>query len=494
MKESVSIKPKKISSLEEALEIIADLQVLVLQLMEENKALKEENKELKAEIKRLKNRCSSNSSSPPSQDKPEHQKPNPKPASRDKDTAKKKKGGQKGHKAHNLKPLEEVEETKHYTQDFTSDGIRLTKNDIIDWEISQIIDIKPLQVFAVNHCRAVYRHPKTGKIIKTQVKGLAKTAVSYGKNLQAFILNLNAHSFVPLERTANFINDLTDLGITSSTVHNIKVKAANKLEFFVEDIKKELQQVKVLHADETGLNIGGKNEKGGWAHVYVSQNLAYFEAHKNRGSDAMKEIGILPNFSNILMTDYWASYRCFPNLKHIYCIPHVVRELRAIHEIEGNEWADELIKFFYDTWKSIQDEEKLPSEKDLKLLYKEYDNLLMKGEKLHPEKEEPIIKRGQKKRSKAQNLIRRLKLEKIQFLKYLKDLDLPFSNNAAERPIRALKVYLKVSGLWQNYETAKVFLNLRSFFETCRKNGHNIHSKIVQLLAGEITNLKNILV
>ncbi|MEG1457461.1 MAG: transposase, partial [Bacilli bacterium] len=79
-------------------------------------------------------------------------------------------------------------------------------------------------------------------------------------------------------------------------------------------------------------------------------------------------------------------------------------------------------------------------------------------------------------------------------LLFVKDFDVPFSNNTAERSFRISKTKLKVSGLFQNQKSSENYAKILSYTETCYRNGVNKYQAILRLLDGnpytvsELTN------
>jgi len=61
----------------------------------------------------------------------------------------------------------------------------------------------------------------------------------------------------------------------------------------------------VVHADETGINIGGKRH---WLHNASSNHWTLYYPHAKRGAEAMDEVGVLPNFQGTLVHDHWKPY------------------------------------------------------------------------------------------------------------------------------------------------------------------------------------------
>ena len=74
-------------------------------------------------------------------------------------------------------------------------------------------------------------------------------------------------------------------------------------------------------------------------------------------------------------------------------------------------------------------------------------------------------------------------------LRFLIDLDVPFTNSLAEQDIRMTKVKMKISGAFRTLAGAKTFARLRSIVSTARKQG----CEIPQTLAANANDLSNAL-
>jgi transposase len=82
---------------------------------------------------------------------------------------------------------------------------------------------------------------------------------------------------------------------------------------------------------------------------------------------------------------------------------------------------------------------------------------------------------------------------KDQYLAWMVNFDIPFTNNLAERSLRGAKSKMKASGQFQNIDRASDYANIKSYLETCVRNGINGFRAFVALAAGLPLKLKDVL-
>ena len=68
-------------------------------------------------------------------------------------------------------------------------------------------------------------------------------------------------------------------------------------------------------------------------------------------------------------------------------------------------------------------------------------------------------KRGKLKKSKERNLLERILKYEEGVLRFMKNADVPFTNNSAEKDQRMSKVQQKISGCFRSMEAAKTILS-----------------------------------
>ena len=68
-------------------------------------------------------------------------------------------------------------------------------------------------------------------------------------------------------------------------------------------------------------------------------------------------------------------------------------------------------------------------------------------------------------------MVERLREHKDSVCLFLRDFDVPFDNNQAERDFRNVKTKMKVSGCFRSSGSAQHYLDVMSFLSTARKRG-----------------------
>ena len=74
------------------------------------------------------------------------------------------------------------------------------------------------------------------------------------------------------------------------------------LEQFEQKLIARLLHTRVLHSDETGINIAGLTH---WLHCASNPQWTLYHAHARRGTEAMIARHVRPHFTGILVHDHW---------------------------------------------------------------------------------------------------------------------------------------------------------------------------------------------
>jgi len=416
---------------------------------------------------------SKNSSKPPSAD------PN-RTKSSNKGKSDRKPGGQKGHNGTRLEPVEDPDEVT----EIKIDRRTLPKGSQYreaGYETRQVIDVD-IARFVTEYRAQVLEDDQGNRFVASFPEGVNRP-VQYGLSLKANAVYMSQHQLIPYDRIRDHFQDQMHIPVSAGSVFNFNQEAYKGLESFEQWAKTELSGSDLLHADETGINVGGKRH---WLHCASNSALTLFYPHAKRGTEAMDEMGILPFFQGILCHDHWKPYYRYECV-HALCNAHHLRELERAWEQDHQQWAQKMQILLIDIANEVEDAGgQLPPD-EAKRWRRRYRRLLKNAETECPPPDESQRegKRGKLKRSKARNLLERLRDYEQDVLRFMEVEGVPFTNNQGENDLRMTKVQQKISGCFRSMEGAKIFCRVRSYLSTCRKQGMTATQALTLLFQGK---------
>jgi transposase len=202
--------------------------------------------------------------------------------------------------------------------------------------------------------------------------------------------------------------------------------------------------------------------------------------------EAIEALDVLPNFKGVLVHDCFRPYWKLP-CTHALCNAHLLRELVAIGEDTKQEWPQEMINFLTASDKlrlAAHSQDHPLTVEAIQLLTRNYEGILAKGEALNPPKPRAINQRGRVKQSDATNLLGRLRDRASEVLHFLRNPEVPFTNNMGERAIRMPKAKQKVAGCFRSDEGAQSYCTNRAYLDTMYKQGHDVFDVLLNLFMG----------
>ena len=103
---------------------------------------------------------------------------------------------------------------------------------------------------------------------------------------------------------------------------------------------------------------------------------------------------------------------------------------------------------------------------------------------LNPRKTERTNKRGRIKQTDATNLLGRLRDHANEVLHFLRNPNVPFTNNTGERAFRMPKGKQKIAGCFRSAEGAQYYFTIRAYLDTMYKQGHDVFDVLLNLFWG----------
>ncbi len=439
-------------------------------------ALRAENASLKARIAELERRLgldSSNSGKPPSSDglkKPARVKSL-------RERSGKKPGGQKGHKGETLRQVADPDEVvDHYPPVCSVCSAGLAPETSVGHSARQVFDLPQPQPLVVTEHRAHdCRCAACGAKTHAPFPDGVNAPVQYGARITAFVICLLHYQLLPEDRLVELMADLFGVKLAAATIARMSRTCAERLRGFAETVRDLVAGAAVKHMDETGFRIGGKTQ---WLHVASTALLTFYRVSAKRGS-------LLANVVGIVVHDHWKPYYTMQGVLHALCNAHHLRELKALVEIEKEDWARKMQRLLRRGCHAanLARERGVPLKPRLiECFERRYDAVLAEGLVFH-EAQVPLaraaMKGGGKRRGRAprrtgHNLLLRLATRKEDVLRFLHDPAVPFTNNQAERDGRMMKLRQKISGGFRSLEGAMDFALIRSYISTAKKQGWNI--------------------
>lgn len=423
---------------------------------------------LQAELRRLRDKTaqnSRNSSRPPSTDGPE--KPQPKSLRK---RSKRKPGGQPGHPGRTLATSPKPQRVEVHPALECECGEDLSRQVAVDFQRRQVFDLPALELQCTEHRTEIKECPCCHRTVVAPFPADVKAPVQYGKNFRALLAYLYDAQLGASRRIRQMAAEMFGYAVSEATLQSARQEHYEALAPFEERLVEILPEEPVLHADETSVMIAKVRH---WLHVVCTPLLTFLGIHVSRGKAALQAMGIIPQFTGWLMHDFCSTYLSFENCLHTFCKSHLLRELVFLFEQHQQSWAGDLHDLLLDMHRCIQKRKARDApltERGYQRWRKRYWKLLRAGRRANPLTPEQRAN-PRAKQSKEQNLLDRLESYEDSILAFLRNLDLPFTNNEAERAFRMMKVRLKISGCFRTLAGACRHARIRSYISTLRKHG-----------------------
>lgn len=402
----------------------------------------------------------------------------------------KKPGGQAGHVGKTLRPVENPDEIINVPVKRSSlptghsyKKVGISKRQVVEFHLSRHVKEYHLEIL----------EDETGKRITAtppdEITSIARP-IQYGASVKAMAVYMNQYQLIPYKRVAEYFHDQGNLPLSAGSLFNFNKEAFRLLENFEKIVREKLRNACVLHSDETGINVNGKLH---WLHGILNDRWTLLFPHAKRGTEAMNDMDVLPDFKGISVHDHWKPYFTYTKCRHALCNAHHLRDLQwVIERHPDHKWASKMKNLLLEINEEVTKAGGVLIKKE-RLTYREiYRKILKEGDAESPVPIQPPIqqgqqkKRGRLKKSKERNLLERLRKFEKEVLLFMEEIEVPFTNNPGENDIRMTKVHQKISGCFKSFEGALIFCRVRSYLLTAQKHGITATDALNILFQGKL--------
>lgn len=448
-------------------------------LTNENASIRKENELLKAEnfhLKSIINNNSDNSSLPPSSDqKPSKKKINEYNA---RQSTGRKSGGQKGHPGSTLskKSVEEKIQTgrlKHTVENWVN-GFPVSNNiPDTDYISHYVIDF---EIQAIAKELRFYADADGSHHIPRQYL----SEVTYGNTIRSLAVDLYSEGNMSLERIQTLFASLSNQAvmISQGSIFSFLSRFADLSGPSLKQIELELLEEKALCTDATYMSTDGVQT---YIRNFSSDQAVRYYPMNSKTLEALHLIDLLNVYNGILIHDHETALYHF-GADHGECNVHILRYLRKNTEETGNKWSDDLIHLLTDAnkrRKKLTEKNEFFTEKEAREIVKKYEKLLSDGYEQNQKTHHKYAK------AEELTLLNRLKNYQHNHLLFLTNEEVKFHNNDSERDLRKCKTHQKMSGGFRKEKGSKLYCDIMSIIETCKKKQMQVFENICSIFAGK---------
>ncbi len=336
-------------------------------------------------------------------------------------------------------------------------------------ERRQVTEIPQVKATVTEHQMIEKTCACCGQATRAQAPDGVNAPVQYGPRASALAAYLWHGQFLSRDRACQALGDMFGCEPSPGAVAAMARKIAAFCSPAIKEIVQALIASEVAHFDETGFRVAGKLA---WVHSASAGQHVLVTVHAKRGTEGMNAAGVLPSFTGIAVHDAWAPYDTYDGVAgHGLCGAHVLRELAAVTEngtgldvIWAQQATDALLALKNAAGAAREAGQAAVSRKDRVTHGTYFTDAAKAGIALNAARRTKLQK---KRHALATRMLKRAG----DYLRFARDLRVPFDNNEAERVIRMSKLRIKVSGCMRSIAGAETFCTIRSYLATAARHG-----------------------
>ena len=281
------------------------------------------------------------------------------------------------------------------------------------------------------------------------MKTYAINPVIYSAELRAMVLYMNTKGAIALNRLSEMLDVMSKgtLKIRPSTIVSWTKEFGKLSKEETEEILEEIKDQPVVNTDETSFSVMKENN---WVHVITAKTGIWYTATRSRTDREKGPLAKLSDYKGITVHDHLKSYYRL-DCQHAECNAHTDRYLKSGIDNEKSEECRKLLELMH--YALVRREELIKEEKtgmpeeEYDAIEKQYTEIILNKLEEHRNEHPELYEHGKKQYLPEYiPLFRRMFQYKEQHLLFLRDFNVPYTNNAAERGCRAVKKKKNISG------------------------------------------------
>lgn len=393
-------------------------------------------------------------------------------------------GRSEGHKKDKLERISDDKINNYETHEL-KECSNCKKEDLIPTGKVITKDVKDYKIIVYNtrHEYIEYKCSCCGKLVHELIPNHLKEECQYGSNLKSLVLTLTNIGNVPYNKQRRILSGLSleEIEPCEGYIAKIQKQASNKLDKFTEELRIALLKSQIVYWDDTVIQI---NKSQSCMRYYGNDFICLFKAHEKKNKEGLDKDKILSLLSKNQVVEHdhnKVNYNPEYSFINAECCQHLLRDLKKVEiNIPDRTWSKDLIKLFqeYDHKRNelLSNNIDTFTSDEINEFILKIDQALLKGLEENESDSKPYYAQKEK------TLIYRIMEYRDNYIYWMLDFDIPFTNNLSERNLRGIKTKMKVSGQFQNIERAQDYAKIRSYIETCRLYGVNEYEALTRLV------------
>jgi len=341
----------------------------------------------------------------------------------------------------------------------------------------QVIELPPVAPLEITEHRILRRQcPRCGKQVLPQPVGREAGRIGrcrFGPRLLAAIVTMATVERLPGRMIQERLRREYGLRISHGGIIGLLARMAAAGRPAYEQIQADVRASPAVNADETGWRENGQHTT-----IWTASTTQHIYVHHGRRTNAEIDAILGSDFGGTIVADCYAAYDHFPGPKQ-RCWAHLVRELeRLLHECaehpETVAWVEGILAIYEQARAARPAAEEGPTPQAARARHdraRRCEALILL---LCPSEPDPDLPYA--------TLAKRLRKYLDELFTFVRDPQVPATNNTAERSLRPLVIARKVSGGTRSEAGSTTRMILYSVCATARVQGKDPIAICQQLL------------